>query len=385
MEEEFLQGLSRNAPLLDYSRLAPSSEIQTQASSYSVSYSHNSPNLCCTCDEIGNIYLVSISDYNEISSINPHNNSIFHVGWSLDDKYILSGSGDQTGGVWDIERDTGSILSKHKGSVKCIRNTPGSFSIYSTASRDGKIYLWDLRVKGTQLGRNTKFDPIGEISQESEIKSRKKQDPVSFTGIEYLPWGNIIVSVQANEAEMRFWDVRKYSSVKEPKSKNSRKGYLGKVGPWTYAQDKRLEEISGEKGAEKVANLKTQMKIQEAGPGNSWVCRKENSLLVSSVGNCLYYYRNLLRIDTEEPVKFLGHKGSFYVKGCIGPEGDMVASGSSDGSLYIWDVLKPDRPLVVQTGYESELGCVDWTFGSEKSIATSLDSAIVLLWDIDGL
>jgi denticleless len=365
----------------DYSKLVISSEVRTQASSFSVSFSNNDPSLCCTCDEVGNIFMISMTESNEIAGINPHNNSVFHVGWSLDDKHVLSGSGDQTGGIWDVERDIGNILAKHTGSVKCIRNCPTSSSVYSTASRDGKIFIWDIRTKGVSCQKNTVYKPVGEISETSEISVKKRKDNVSFTGIEYMPWGNIIVSVQANEADMRFWDTRLLVTPNDCQKRNTTKNLLATVGPYTLINERKLKTFNQDKASELLSGLKAQIKVQQAQPGNSWVTRRDNSILVSSVSSCLYFYKNYLKIDVEEPVKLVGHRASFYVKGCISPDCRFVASGSSDGALYIWDVEEPNRPVVVDTGLGSELGCVDWTFGNSSFLATSLDSAVVLFWD----
>ena len=145
-------------------KLQARAEVMTISKSYSVSYSHYDPGKVATCDESGNIYLISLENDSEIrSQMMPHTNSIFHVGWSNDDKYLLTASGDQSGGIWDIERLTGYKLCKHTGSVKCIKNSPISYSVYATASRDGKIYIWDTRISRTGGSRYTIYEPIAEI------------------------------------------------------------------------------------------------------------------------------------------------------------------------------------------------------------------------------
>ena len=315
-----------------------------------------------------------------------HNNSIFHIGWSLDSRYVLTGSGDQSGGVWDIEKQVGSLLNKHKGSVKCIKNSPISPSVYITAGRDGKLFIWDLRMYGESSVSHSIFEPVGEISQSTDMKTKNKKEPPSFTGFEFLPWGNVIVSVQSDEAEMRFWDMRKAKSAKEATKKIKKKSQsLGRVGPWTYRQKERLKEIKEENGKEKAFDFKMQNKIQQSGSGNSWISCMNNSLLVSSMSNCLYLYKDLLKLDTDPPIKFVGHRSSFYVKSCSDPAGRFVASGSNDGGLYIWDINYPDKPFMFHSGYGGELSCVDWSNGNELFIATSSDSSVVNFWDYSEL
>ncbi len=170
--------------------------------------------------------------------------------------------------------------------------------------------------------------------------------------------------MQADESEMRFWDIRKTEPVKDNKKQRRKKLCLGKVGPWTWNQKTRLNELTEDRSKEKISSIKCQNLIERSGPGNSWISSNNNSLLVSSMGNSLYLYKNLLLIDSEPPIKFVGLRSSFYVKGCLSPDGDYVASGSSDGCLYIWELNNPEEPIVLQTGYLSELSCVDWTYGN---------------------
>lgn len=358
------------------SNLHPVSEIQTIAPSYSVKYSNSNPELFAACDESGEVYLVKIGELAEITSqLHAHNNSIFHVGWSCDDKYLLTGSGDQTAGVWDMTRLTGSVLAKHTGSVKCIKNSPVSGYVYATASRDGKIYIWDLRTHGHGVSNNTEFEPIAEITQRADTQNRKKKVNASFTGLEYMNWGNVIVSVQADEIGMRFWDIRRSESVKKKKKS---KPCLGIITPLTYRQKDVLKGLTV--GKNKPVEYTVQ-KVNDLGPGNSWISLKDNSLLVSSMSNSMYFYQDVLHLDSEPPIRFVGHKTSFYVKACLSPDKEFAVSGSDEGSLYMWNINKPESPKVLQSRYLVESSCVDWTDSNQMFLASSSDAAVVTFWD----
>ena len=55
-------------------------------------------------------------------------------------------------------------LTGHYGSVKSIRNSPINPNVYATASRDGKIFLWDTRVaEGKNEHGESTYAPIGTI------------------------------------------------------------------------------------------------------------------------------------------------------------------------------------------------------------------------------
>ena len=381
----FIRQATNNDLSLKLPLLCPVSEVQTIAASYSVKFSNNNPNLCSACDESGELYLLNSQNQPEIiGQMHAHNNSIFHTSWSSDDKYLLTGSGDQTAGVWDMQKFTGCLFVKHTGSVKCIKNSPVMKNVYATASRDGKIYIWDIRTNGLNNNRDTIYEPVAEITQRSEVSIKKRKNPASFTGFEYMSWGNVIVSVEADESGMRFWDIRRTESVKENNKKTRRsKPCIGLVTPWTYKQREKLKTITIKKSKDSFSDFGIQKKINEAGSGNTWINAMGNSLLVSSMNNAMYLYKDILRLDIDPPIKFVGHKTSFYVKGCISPDLTHVASGSSEGSLYIWDINQPEKPYIMQTRYMVESSCVDWSQNDHNFIATCSDAALVTFWDFD--
>jgi denticleless len=76
-------------------------------------------------------------------------NSVFDLAWSVDDTKLLTASGDCTAGICDVETGVASMLVGHCGSVKSIRNSSSNASVYATAARDGKIFLWDDRTNGS--------------------------------------------------------------------------------------------------------------------------------------------------------------------------------------------------------------------------------------------
>jgi denticleless len=356
--------------------------FDTSASSYSIAYSPSDPSRVCSSDELGYVYVIALSDASDmVCMLNAHNNSIFHTGWSGDSAHVLTASGDQTAGVWDVEREVGVSLSKHTGSVKCIKNSPTQPAVFLTAGRDGKLFLWDIRCQGKFSANATVVEPVAELSQRAEPKNRKKKEPPSFTGFEFLPWGSVIVSVQADESEVRVWDLRKAEPVKEAnRHKRGRKTFMGKFGPQTYEQESILNNI---KSSDRIPGTKIYRDIQKTGHGNSWISCLENMILVSSMNNSLYLYRDFLKIDSEPPVRFFGHKSSFYVKSCFDPNGEFLASGSMDGRLYVWDIKKPESPMVFYTAFEGELSCVDWGNGNELFIASTSDASVVHFWDCE--
>ena len=77
-----------------------------------------------------------------------HNNAIFDVAWNPKDHgHIATASGDQSVRYWKID-NTVELVRKFKGftrSVKCVEFVPQNPNLLVTGSREGSIFLWDIR------------------------------------------------------------------------------------------------------------------------------------------------------------------------------------------------------------------------------------------------
>ena len=332
--------------------LFPKVTIPTSAPSYCVKYTHNLPTTAAAADESGLVYIIGITmgDCALTETFQAHHNSIFDINWTLDNSKLLTASGDHTGAVWDIEMQVPLVLAGHKGTVKCIKNSPLSSNLVCTASRDGLINLWDLRVPSEEL------QPALSIA--NKVNSRKKLTR-GLTGFEFVNSGLVIVSAESSVSSLRFWDLRKLEgSIVKSKSKLV---CLAEIDPRN-----QLENFS---------------RSAEGSHGNSWVYFQEqtNSLIVSSLNNCVYVYQNLNNLE-KEPVCLGGANSNFYVRSCMGPSG-LVASGSTEGDLCIWEVDSASFPQKFSYGVSSDMNAVDWSEGSELFLATSNDNNSVVFWD----
>ena len=89
-----------------------------------------------------------------------HNNAIFDIKWDpMKAGHLATASGDQSVRYWNIE-DTGELMNgnslrKFEGddqeevftrSVKCVEFVPQNPHLLATCSREGSIFMWDMRV-----------------------------------------------------------------------------------------------------------------------------------------------------------------------------------------------------------------------------------------------
>ena len=81
----------------------------------------------------------------------PHHNAILDASFSSDDLLLVTASGDQTAKVVDMRTQTPIYaMARHLSSVKQARFQPGSSNIIATSSRDGSVFVWDLRCKSIE-------------------------------------------------------------------------------------------------------------------------------------------------------------------------------------------------------------------------------------------
>ena len=70
------------------------------------------------------------------------------IAFSADDLRLVTGSGDQTARLIDMQtQQTMYTMAGHSSSVKQVSFQPGQESIIATSGRDGSIRLWDTRCR----------------------------------------------------------------------------------------------------------------------------------------------------------------------------------------------------------------------------------------------
>jgi guanine nucleotide-binding protein G(I)/G(S)/G(T) subunit beta-1 len=111
----------------------------------------------------------------------------------IDDKQIVTSSGDSTCILWDVE--TGEVLSKfadHKGDVMSVSISPSSKDLFVSGSVDSTAKVWDIRVgKAVQT----------HVGHESDINA-----------VAFFPGGNSFAS-GSDDSTCRLFDIRSYSEV----------------------------------------------------------------------------------------------------------------------------------------------------------------------------
>ncbi|XP_020408984.1 uncharacterized protein [Zea mays] len=302
-----------------------------------------------------------------------HNNAVFDVCWIKEGSQILTASGDQTVKIWSVgNRKCIGVLSGHTGSVKSLSCHSSNPELIVSGSRDGSFALWDLRCdpKSPNSHGETCLTSSAVVREahspilRSRTRSRAKAASTSITSVLYLKDGVSIATSGAADNVVKIWDTR---NLKVPFSnKNSQAGAqpLLKSG-------QSLNKHTG------LLSLKEGVK-------HGISCLSQDSygayIAASCMDNRIYLY-SVLHVN-KGPIKvYTGSKiESFFVKSAISPDGTHILGGSSDGSVYLWQVDQPESAPIVLKGHEGEATSVDWCASEVGKIATSSDDSTVRVW-----
>ncbi|CAG8786915.1 40044_t:CDS:10, partial [Gigaspora margarita] len=126
---------------------------------FACSFSHVAQDGKClaVADEEGMVGLIDARYDNTIETervrteFRAHDNAVFDIMWSPDDRQMVTASGDQTARLWDVElQQCKAVFLAHTCSIKSVNYNSIDPNMWVTASRDGNIFIWDARTIGMQ-------------------------------------------------------------------------------------------------------------------------------------------------------------------------------------------------------------------------------------------
>lgn len=363
---------------------------------YACAYSHAAkrgavPYLAVATEQ-GTVYIWDTSKREELGQ-DPkrvdhdiHENGIFDLQWSPDDRVLATCSGDHTTRVTDIATGkTLHILRGHTSTVKTVTWDPHHVSLLSTGGRDGGICVWDLRIAGSTTHGVTSLSPVTVIDgahgedKRTNRGGRRKLAPTarSVTSLVYSEGrSERLISSGSFDGILRLWDLRQPISV--PRAK----GQKGLVQPATMsAFDPTITE-----GARRARGLASVV----AGTGPT-----SGLLFGLGVDSRVHTYAasTLLPLSQKGTFKHPNMHNSFWVRLALSPDGKSLVSGSSGtdkgASAFLFDVSRtalaappilPDSGGVELPGQKGEVGGVDW---AHDMLATCSDDGTVRVWRRD--
>ena len=350
-------------------------------------FGSSSANLLGVCEEGGFVNIFRTGEEQQRELLTPvrrwlaHRDAIFDICWTMEDRRLLSGSGDYHICYWDTE--TMGLLATfrgHSGSVRSLRFHDCDYNVFASAGRDGNVLLWDVRVpeRSNDFGVAVKASVMTLQGAHALRKAggegeRGPSGAKSVTGLLFALGDTILVSSGA-DGRIKFWDVRKVSHLNPAGVRSEPKHVL--------AFDVRADSpAAGAAVPGRPASRPHGITCIALSPAG-------NRLAAYSLDNHIYEYDFYAPEDAAAVRRFDAPVSSFYARAAYAPSGRHIAAGSSSAHVAVYDVRAADaataagaEPLARLEGHAQSVLAVDWS-PMDNQIASCSDDGTTRLWTV---
>jgi len=298
------------------------------------------------------------------------------VSFSRDGRLLAGGSGDNTLRLWDT--GTGRIVRELKGHINPVITVSFSTDGQVLASGDvrGSVRLWDVRawqelqpalaghdsaVLSVSFSPNSRMLASGDDTGMVKLWNTGggKTEPASVmvhkplvTSLSFSPDGQKLASGNG-DGTVRFWDVNSGRILRESEKHSSI------INSIEYSPDGQTVAVGSADGTVRVLDVKNVTN----GPSS------EGSMVNS---------QQLKNTGIAEQV-LTGH-GASIRSVSFSPDGGMLATGSHDRTIKLWDI-EARRELPVM--YPHGKAILTISFSSDgRTVATGSEDETVILTDV---
>lgn len=355
------------------------------------------------------------------SSLPGHTEAVLHVSFSADGQHLASGSGDATVRIWDTQTETPKLtLSGHRSWVMAVAWSPDG-QLLASGGMDNEVRIWDPhtgKMRGRPLTGHKQcitalvWEPMNQLKMKKkadEVEAEMKKQEEEENAEEAAAMARKQRSDGGGDHEESKEQTLKHDNggIKKRHYNNSslfnlRVASASKdavVKIWDVLHGTCLLSLSGH--SQPIRCLKW------GGRGVVYSGSQDRSIKCwdATTGKCIRqldghaHWVNDMSLNAEyalrtgpydhtgvsvPPMQIVARSQEKYIdivgkEESAGAVGELLASCSDDFTLYLWNPLKTNKPVVRMTGHQQPVNFIRYSPDGKYIASASFDKS-VRLW-----
>ena len=326
--------------------------------------------LLATGDDRGRCLLWHYSDetkqWTRGHQLRGHSRSITALAFIQAGQRLVSASGDNTCGQWDVAtgEEIKDLVLKHPGWVAAMAvSADGTQAL--TSCDDGQLRLWSL-------------------AEATLLKTIKPTEAVAYTSVDLSPDGGTIMAACAANGTVQLWQADTGSEIRT--GENNENAWLefgGRAGVLWAAQfapqGERVLTVGGNDARLwDVATREPIVRFSAHGAVASADISPDDKLLVTGSWD---QSAKIWDIETGQAVRKLDGVHQGYVNSVeFSPDGSLVLTSSDDGTARLWSTATGEVLDTVFKGHESRIRQARFSSDGQRVLTVGNDK-MARIWD----
>ncbi|MEH2313869.1 MAG: hypothetical protein V7K35_21285 [Nostoc sp.] len=287
----------------------------------------------------------------QIHTLQGHSNYVYSVGYSPDNRSIVSGSHDKTIKLWNLGTREIYTLQGHSSYVNCVSFNPDGKTLAS-GSDDKTIKLWDVTTEG-------------------QIRTLQGHS-FNVHSVAFSPDGKTLAS---SSKSIKLWNVTTGGQIR------ALQGHSFNVHSVAFSPDGKTLASGSDDTTIKLWDVTTGVQIRTFQAHSDWV----RSVAFSPDGKTLASGSHdktikLWDVTTGAQIHTLQGHFNYVYSVAFSPDGKTLASGSHDKTIKLWDVSTA-REIYTLKGHSSYVNSVAFS-PDGKILASGSDDKTINIWQL---